>query len=462
MKKAILWLLVLGLAFGAIPGFAAELPYEVVVPLEYAPIRSLWGERFLVSQEDSYALYSFDGERTEHALLEVASDAYFAHGYLVIRDKQGETCAYTLDFKPVLPRKYQELAFTDETHCVVMDGREYRKPGIWVGELWEYDLAAGTATSLGEQSWGVGEAAYLLEADQRYSLDLTFTRTAIYNPDGQRIADFAPYLPEETVYDLPVYDQLSELAYRTVADERLFLTGRGRLITRAHVNSHGLGDYLCVYSDTQDSVYVMDRDGGVVIPPGVFESYAANEVTSNGTRQLSDDDRLAVVSKDGKYGVIRFLPARREPSAWAAEDIDRALALGLVPTEAQKWWKDSCTRLEFCQMLGNAVRVMTGQTLAELAEGLEPAAFSDCGDPDVQAAAALGIVNGMGGGRFAPERFLTRAQAALILTRTAGALGVELVPDVPALAFDGPLSPDSYCTVEQAAVTVLHFMAIDN
>jgi hypothetical protein len=462
MKKAILWLLVLGLVFGAIPGFAAELPYEVVVPPEYDTIQSLWGEQFLVSQEDSYALYSFDGERTEHALLEVASDAYFAHGYLVIRDKEGNTGAFTRDFEPVVPQEYQELTFTDETHCVVMDGREYRRPGTWVGELWEYDLETGEAKSLGEHFWG--DPAHPLNGSERYSLDLTFTRTAIYNADGQRIADFAPYLPEETVYDLPVYDQLSELAYRTVADERLFLTGRGRLITRAHINSHGLGDYLCVYSDNQNSDYVMDRDGDIVIPPGIFESYAANEVTSNGTRQLSDDDRLAVVSKDGKYGVIRFLPARRKPSAWAAADIDRALALGLVPTEAQKWWKDSCTRLEFCQMLGNAVRVMTGRTLTELAEDRKPAAFSDCGDADVQAAAALGIVNGMGGGLFAPERFLTRAQATALLTRTAGALSVELAPDVLAIEFSGssPLSPQTYCTVEQAAVTVLRFTEMDN
>ena len=56
---------------------------------------------------------------------------------------------------------------------------------------------------------------------------------------------------------------------------------------------------------------------------------------------------------------------------------------------------------------------------------ISPTAFSDCQDADVLSAHALGVLRGMGDGRFAPEETLTRAQAAAISNRIAALLGVQ-------------------------------------
>ena len=56
---------------------------------------------------------------------------------------------------------------------------------------------------------------------------------------------------------------------------------------------------------------------------------------------------------------------------------------------------------------------------------IDPAAFTDTSDPDVLAANALGIINGIGGGKFAPNGTFTRAQIAAILNRVATVLDVD-------------------------------------
>jgi len=65
------------------------------------------------------------------------------------------------------------------------------------------------------------------------------------------------------------------------------------------------------------------------------------------------------------------------------------------------------------------------QSLVSLAAGADAVAFADCHNADVQAAAALGIVDGVGNGLFAPYRFITREQAAVMLARTAAVLGIS-------------------------------------
>ena len=68
-------------------------------------------------------------------------------------------------------------------------------------------------------------------------------------------------------------------------------------------------------------------------------------------------------------------------------------------------------------MVVHAVEAVTGRTAAELTAGQTPEPFTDCGSEAAAAASALGIVNGVGNGEFAPDRFLTRQQAAAMLAR---------------------------------------------
>ena len=204
-------------------------------------------------------------------------------------------------------------------------------------------------------------------------------------------------------------------------------------------------------------------------------------------RNFSDNPYDIQVGFCELYRLPEYTPA---PSDWASEDAAEAVELGLVDEDIQWWWKDACTREEFCRMVVRGLEAVTGRSGAELAAGQAAETFSDCDSEAVAVASALGIVNGVGHGQFAPERFLTRQQAATMLARAAAYLGyepngesvefadadtfadwaAESIAAVSALrrgAEEVPLmqgktggvfDPNGYYTVEQAAVTVLRMV----
>ena len=118
---------------------------------------------------------------------------------------------------------------------------------------------------------------------------------------------------------------------------------------------------------------------------------------------------------------VRFFDctALSQPSAWAWESVAAAEESGLLPWALTDQYQLPLTRLEFCRLVMTLWRQGGG---AE-PETAEAPVFSDCDDPDVTAAAALGIVSGDGDGHFVPGRALRRQEAAVMLQRTARALG---------------------------------------
>ncbi len=139
------------------------------------------------------------------------------------------------------------------------------------------------------------------------------------------------------------------------------------------------------------------------------------------------------------YTVRFFDPAHLSaPAYWAAEEVTQAATLGLVPESLLDLYDTPITRLEFCRLAMQAIRLATGLDNAGLTarfapEG-PPVTFTDCSDPDVLAAAAIGAVRGMGDGTFRPGSSITRQDAAVLLLQSAQALGLEL-PEVPPLTY---------------------------
>jgi len=274
-------------------------------------------------------------------------------------------------------------------------------------------------------------------------------------------------------------------------------TGRGRLIAQQPYASFlGLigGKYICAYGNDifNTESYIMDRDGKTVIPKGTFDNYIFNYTLSGQRSIISDNDDYIVVSKDGKYGIITLPDIQLPPSKWAEAEVAEAVDKNLVPEDIQIWWKDSCTREEFCRMLSLSVKEIKGKTLAELSSGEDALNFSDCDNPDVLAASALGIVNGIGNERFAPNRFITREQAATMLARAAAVLDTPLAGNSISFADEDQISdwaragiyavsrilcgdaktplmqgvgsnmftPQDYYTVEQSAITMLRLTEV--
>ena len=124
--------------------------------------------------------------------------------------------------------------------------------------------------------------------------------------------------------------------------------------------------------------------------------------------------------------------------------LNAAIAAGIVPQALQGQYTSNITRQEFCAL---AVQMLTVRL--ELDEGslahIEGARdgvpkFTDCGDSHVVTAWCLGIVDGVGNGSFAPDRSITRQEAAAMLTRAAKVLDLTARGTAAAFADSGDVA----------------------
>ena len=107
-------------------------------------------------------------------------------------------------------------------------------------------------------------------------------------------------------------------------------------------------------------------------------------------------------------------------SSWAAAGVTRAIALDIVPVQLQSNYTQFITRAEFCAL---AVAVYEKAMDREITGRVK---FADTDDVNVEKAAAVGIVTGVGGDMFDPYATLTREQAAVILVSLATAIDKPL------------------------------------
>lgn len=111
------------------------------------------------------------------------------------------------------------------------------------------------------------------------------------------------------------------------------------------------------------------------------------------------------------------------PSSWAAEEINRAKELNLVTNRLLGDFQRDITREEFCEMIIKLYESLSGKR----AEALSRSPFIDTNNSEVLKAYNLGIVDGVGGGRFAPQDTITREQIAVMYYRTISAIDSKLV-----------------------------------
>ena len=151
-------------------------------------------------------------------------------------------------------------------------------------------------------------------------------------------------------------------------------------------------------------------------PDGVTKYEGVYQVTIDG---LKDRSGKAV---DFTYQVDFFSQPDNasRPSDWAAASVQEAIQLGVVPFELQTGYTQTATRQEICALVVRFYETVTGSPVQGRVF------FSDTKDEDVEKAAYLGIVNGVGDGSFHPNDPLTREQAAVMLTRLAQSMSKHL------------------------------------
>jgi hypothetical protein len=134
----------------------------------------------------------------------------------------------------------------------------------------------------------------------------------------------------------------------------------------------------------------------------------------------ADRDRVTRVflATHAQLGVIQAA------AGWAQPYVTTALINRLLPDNLQSNFTNPTTRAEFAQLAVTLYesqrRVIRGRVT-----------FSDTSDIYVEKAAYIGVVSGMGDGTFAPADTLTRAQAAAMMSRLAGAMGAPLPQHTP-------------------------------
>ena len=131
------------------------------------------------------------------------------------------------------------------------------------------------------------------------------------------------------------------------------------------------------------------------------------------------------------------------PSDWAKEQVSAAVDAGIVPSELLKSYTEATTRAEFCALAVSLYETVTDTEITDRKQ------FSDTDDINVQKMAGLDIAQGVGDGIFAPDRNLTREQAATLLARLAAACNKALEDHAPEFSDNSDISPWAAAAVGQ-------------
>ena len=150
--------------------------------------------------------------------------------------------------------------------------------------------------------------------------------------------------------------------------------------------------------------------------------------TKDSPNEPSGTDYMALVVDSGP------IPPRDEPSSWATREMEWAIGNDLLPYELRWKYQQPITRAEFCALGVALYEKLNGKPISG------GTSFTDTNDENVAKMAALGVVTGVGEGKFNPDGLLTREQAATMLTRLAEVLGLKLPGGAPTFADSAQIS----------------------
>lgn len=143
--------------------------------------------------------------------------------------------------------------------------------------------------------------------------------------------------------------------------------------------------------------------------------------------------------------------ASAAPSTWATDEVELAKQLGLAPTEILSNYQSQITREEFSEMIVKLYEELSGKIATPVAAN----PFTDTSNPEILKANKLGIVQGVGGGRFAPLDKITREQIATMYFRTLSAIDQTLVSETYTLGFADKSLVSSWAVKEVAFMSAM-------
>ena len=100
------------------------------------------------------------------------------------------------------------------------------------------------------------------------------------------------------------------------------------------------------------------------------------------------------------------------PSSWAEEEVSKSIKYNLITDKTNSQFQSNITREVFCELI-----VKLYEALTKDYEDILDNPFSDTTNVKVLKAYNLGITNGISSTNFGPNRFITREEAATLLSR---------------------------------------------
>lgn len=120
---------------------------------------------------------------------------------------------------------------------------------------------------------------------------------------------------------------------------------------------------------------------------------------------------------------------KQKPSAWAENSINAATSEGLLYNNANCRYNAPITRQDFCilavEAFCKANNTDAGEYIKQNNIALDFDRFDDTENPYILLAEKLGIAKGMSETEFAPNEYITRQQAAVMLSNLAKLSGLE-------------------------------------
>lgn len=111
------------------------------------------------------------------------------------------------------------------------------------------------------------------------------------------------------------------------------------------------------------------------------------------------------------------IEAYQSASEWAVPELNKAAEYGFITDKIRDKMNAPITREELCEVIMKMYEKIIGE-----AEYSDLSAFSDTKNPEIYKAYELGIVNGVGNGRFAPKDLTNREQVAAMMYRAVKAI----------------------------------------
>jgi hypothetical protein len=204
-----------------------------------------------------------------------------------------------------------------------------------------------------------------------------------------------------------------------------------------------INDSIWDYTDLMDRIDLKDsvnlEKGYYIIGIDVYGSSLIGYLEVTDGEGVTDSGAKTPVTGGGAQPPVI---SQSEPSDWAVDEINKALAIGLAPGSIKDaGWQVATTRLAAAEAIVSILETASGLAMEDIADNFEwdltANQFSDTGSGAVTFLKYAGVTSGIGGNLYDPNGEYTRAQIVTMIGRTAEvffdvtAKGTNPFSDVP-------------------------------